>query len=658
MNWLAACYPLVCLLLGTVSGSASWWREAVMHLLAVLALMAAFWAAKRSERWPLVGGLFEPMLVLLFAVLAAGALRSPCAAASWRMLVLFASATAVFYLALGVAPAVPPPPANGHPQWVLPATGTAAALLGLLAYALGWTPRVAAPLGHHNYMAGFLLLHLPLAGAAAEAARSRTARVFWYAAAGFQALAILLTGSLAGVAVLALLGLPRLVAAFRRRELAFAVALPMAVLAAIAALFVWSQNPVIAGLRGRAAGLVGERRDPSLSLENRLRYLRAGLSMAAAHPLAGAGLASVPLVSALYREQTPGLSPPGEALRQLHNLPVNLLAEGGVLGLGAALLLALAALGGKAGAGAAAVWAYLLFSLNDYQLDVPAILFPLAIIAALAVAGTGAPAWPRSEPPALPRRLALVSLLGFALVGTVLFARSALAHYQYDRGNAAGAAQWDAHCGFYAFQAGSYVEAAERMPDMVPMAAQAGSSLLDAGQYRRSRTWLERAAALDYYHALAHFHLGRARLRTGDRAGAIEAFSTALLVQPVTVFAEAWREPPERDVYADSLERAIDKLYELAAFYPRSGPLRRWNELGSYLVGRRNLLPQGPHRVLFFEWMDRDLSVNHSLIVFRRAAPPVRVSPLVLLTPTPTPRPPAGIGAIAGLPSYRAAGHP
>ena len=65
-------------------------------------------------------------------------------------------------------------------------------------------------------------------------------------------------------------------------------------------------------------------------------------------------------------------------------------------------------------------------------------------------------------------------------------------------------------------------------------------------------------------------------------------------------------------------------------------------------------MPAGPYRVLFFELVDRDLTVNHSLIVFRRAATPLRVAPVVLLSPTPAPRPPAGLGVIAGLPSLRA----
>ena len=174
------------------------------------------------------------------------------------------------------------------------------------------------------------------------------------------------------------------------------------VLVALAAgVFLRSRSPVLEGLRRRAAAIVVERRDPSLSLENRLRHLRAGLAMVPARPLAGWGLGATPFAASLYREQTPGLSPPGEVLRQLHSLPINLLAETGVLGLAAAVLLAMATLRVAAGPAATAVWAYLIFSLSDYQLDLPAILFPLAIVAALAV-GTAPSASRKVEPSPLP----------------------------------------------------------------------------------------------------------------------------------------------------------------------------------------------------------------------------------------------------------------
>ena len=220
MKAFLLCYPLVALLLGTVSGSASWLREAGMHALVVLALGAAFLAAKRQERWPLLGGFFEPLLALLLVVMVAGALQSPCIGRSWRMLLLAAAAAAVFYLVVGLASSGRFQP-TATLQLVLPATGTVAALVGLSLYFLGRTPRVVAPLGHHNYMAGFLLLHLPLTAGAAAAARSHPARLFWYAATAAQALAIVLTGSLAGVLVLTGLGLVALVSRLGFSRLGF-----------------------------------------------------------------------------------------------------------------------------------------------------------------------------------------------------------------------------------------------------------------------------------------------------------------------------------------------------------------------------------------------------------------------------------------------------
>lgn len=426
MKLLILFYPLVCLLLGTVSGSASWLREAGMHALVVVALAAAFVAGWRHEKWPLVGGLFEPMLVLLFLVLASGALQPPCAGRSWRMVVLVGAATGVFYMVLGGG--------LGRLSWLVPATGAGAAVVGLAAYLMRFSPRVAVPLGHHNYIAGFLLLHLPLTVGAATAASRRSLRLFWLVAAAIEGLAILLTGSLAGIVVLVLVALPaglrRVASAFDRGKPEQAAAsgrpaggrpkgrpygrlyVPAAllILAVVAGslLFYWSANPVIGGVRHRVSGLVAGGREPSLSLENRIRFLRAGVAMFVARPLVGFGPASVPLVASLYRPQMPGVMAAGEVLPQLHDLPVNVLAETGILGFAAVILLVLAAMGGRSGPAALAIWAYLFFSLSDYQLDLPAILFPLAVVAALAAGGevqwsepAGFPAawpWPRCFP--------------------------------------------------------------------------------------------------------------------------------------------------------------------------------------------------------------------------------------------------------------------
>jgi tetratricopeptide (TPR) repeat protein len=250
----------------------------------------------------------------------------------------------------------------------------------------------------------------------------------------------------------------------------------------------------------------------------------------------------------------------------------------------------------------------------------------------------------------------------------VLLARESVVHCLYSHGRLSAAARWDSSTGFYAFEQGAeaesqgrledsrsaYLAAAARAPDVIPVAAQAGSALADAELWGRAMPLLERAAALDYYFTLAHFYLGQARLHAGDRAGAVEAFATSFLVRPATVFADVWLDSPEREVYGEALERAIDRLYDLAAFSPPDAPRRRFDELATFLVARRNRLPEGPYRLVLFDWLDRDPEVNHSLIVFRRDAPPKRVTPVALLSPTSALQPPAGLGAIRGLPSVRA----
>ncbi|MGH2524639.1 MAG: hypothetical protein ACRDH2_19200, partial [Anaerolineales bacterium] len=130
-------YPIVCLALGTVPGAASWWREALLHLVVLGTLVFAWRAARDDGRLPRVGGLFEPALSVLFLFLAAGALGSACGALSWRLVVVAAAAVAVFYLVLGAE--------SDRGLWILPATATAAAALGLATYFLGWTARVAFP---------------------------------------------------------------------------------------------------------------------------------------------------------------------------------------------------------------------------------------------------------------------------------------------------------------------------------------------------------------------------------------------------------------------------------------------------------------------------------------------------------------------------------
>lgn len=657
----AILYPGVCLLLGTVSGLSAWAPEALFNgvLVVVLAAALAGVIRLRSERaWWLAGGWFEPLLAVLLLLLGAGMFRSPCAARSALLLLLFFCAVALFYLVLSRRLN------QAFPGWVLPLTGALAAAWGLTAFVARETPRVASPLGHHNYMAGFLLLHLPLTFEAFATGKKAAARAGWLLALLLEICALVFTGSLAGIAVGFALafGLAASRVAAGARPLATRLA-PVAALVAViaggAVLLVRPDMPVMGGLRGRVLGIFARGADPSLSLENRVRFARAGAAMLAARPLAGWGLGSVPLASGLYREQTPGVAAAGEVIPQLHNLPVNVLAEGGLPA--AALLLALfvMVLGRAGSAAGVALAAYALFSLADYQLDLPAIVFPLAVIAALAVR-------PR-RPIRLPQAgLHTALALGFSALlpgAMLLMGASSAAHYLHAHGRTDAASRLGGLCGFYRFEAGvradlegrsqaaagAYRQAAEQMPNVLPAAEQAGFVMLRTSP-RAAIPWLERAAALDSYFTLAHFHVGRARLRAGDREGAVASFATSFLVQPATVYADAWNASPEREVYSASIERAIDRLFDMAARYPNSGPQRKWNELGTFLIGRRDVLPGGSYQVELFE----QPAPNASIIAFRRAAYPLRAAPIVLRLETPVPHHPAGIGSIRGLPAVRA----
>lgn len=573
-------YALTALVTGAVSGLSRPATQALMTLLLMALLLAAAWARPRAR----LGAGFEPVLAAWLALAFLSSVFAPCPLRSLQQAVQLAAAAAFFYLLLGAG--------REFCVRAMAAVATAAAIFGLAVFLLGFTPRVAAPLGSHHYAAGFLLLHLPLT---ASLARSR--RV-WAVAAAVQALAILGTRSLAGIVVLLLLGLWALLRMPGRR---WWLAGALALLA------------VPAALSPRTRSLLTRGEDPSLSLENRRRYLRTGAAMIAQHPLRGWGLGSVPLVAARYRPQTPDVMPQGETLPHLHNLPANLATEMGILGLalGAWMLWRLRS---------PALLAYAIFALADYQLDLPAVLFALAAVAAVSA--------PKARP-------------GQPLSGAW---RVALAM-------AALAAPFQSRCGWDDFERGRYAQAAQRLPDLIPVSAAAGAALLQAGQPQSAIPHLVRAAELDSYFTLAHYHLGRARELAGDRQGAVEAYSRALLVQPVTLFAEGW----DPVVYRDAVRGALRQLQSLSAGLRFDERTRhRHAELRAFLAANAEAVPAGAHRRTFYEITDADLAHNTGLLVFRRVGAAKYTSGVTVLLPKPDFYIPPGIGYLGGLPEVRA----
>ncbi len=566
----AGFYAVVTLVTGTVAGLARPFTSAAMVALVVLAFVAAALLGPRAR----VGGGLEGALIAWLAGLAVLSAFAVCPERSLHLAVLFASAAAFFYLALDMD--------GDSISSSMALVSTGAAAFGLGAWLLGYTPRVAAPLGQHHYMAGFLLLHLPLT---AKLIRRHPA---WGAAVVVQAAAIAGTRSLAGIVALVVLVLWT----FRRK----AVILAPAVLAlAVLAFFV-----------PRTRAMLTTASDPSLSLENRIRYLRTGAAMIKARPW-GWGSGSVPLVAARYRQQVPDVMPQGEAFPHLHDLPVQVAAESGVVGL---LLVAWIFWRVQS----PALWIYALFALADYQLDLPAILFAVVAVAALDA--------PKRPGAAMSAWLRVALLL------------------------AAAAAPIPAICGWDEFERGDYVAAAQRLPDLIPVSAAAGAEVLAAGSAAGAVPHLERAVQLDMWFTPAWFHLGRARLALGDRRRAEEAFSRALLAKPITLYAEGW----DAEIYRESVRKAIELLDAMSARVEFDARTKhRHGELRGFLDANRNSPPVGSYRRDFAEITDADLAHNVSLLIFHRLGSPKYTSAITVLLPQPDPYIPPGVGYLRGL---------
>jgi O-antigen ligase len=228
------------------------------------------------------------------------------------------------------------------------------------------------PLGHSNYTAGLALLMLPCFGALAWRSRG-VGRAGWLGA-GFLALAMLFTsgsrGGLLGLAALVLAFTPTL-ARMLRLKLWLVLLAGAVILGALLCL-----NPRLRAMAGaEPAGA-----ESNSSNVERIAMLDAGLAMGADRPLLGWGPGATPLAFPRYRARLAGGA---EDVLQLHSTPVQLWAEFGTVGIVGALALLGLALHASwdslaARAALPAFSGYAVFSLFDWQLDVPVFAFALA----------------------------------------------------------------------------------------------------------------------------------------------------------------------------------------------------------------------------------------------------------------------------------------
>ncbi|HEX6899952.1 MAG TPA: O-antigen ligase family protein [Thermoanaerobaculia bacterium] len=292
---------------GTFAWGATWQGSgaAALSLLGALAWMGASW------RDPLRLGRTGRLLPLaVWIAVAASAWASPAPRAGWQAVVLLPA-----FLAL---------PATVNRCWRLEAdrrTGLRALALvvaGVSLWALiDWrvlgSPRAAMPLGHHNLLAAWLALLLPVASLPSrETGRWRFAG---FAAGALGVAAVLASGSLTGavaLAVEAVLGVGR--RARPRQRLAL-----LGLVLAVAAFQLPRAWDIVAG------------NDPSA--QARRAYFAAGVEGFQARPLLGWGPGAAPWTAAAFLEPVPRVRPWGEAVGDLHSLPIQLAYELGLTGL-------------------------------------------------------------------------------------------------------------------------------------------------------------------------------------------------------------------------------------------------------------------------------------------------------------------------------------
>jgi O-antigen ligase len=285
-------------------------------------------------------------------------------------------------------------------------------------------PRAAMPLGHHILLAFCLVTLLPLAFLPAR--EGGAWRLLGLGAGAATVAAVLASRSFLGAAALGVemvLGLA-LTWGSRRRALFWIPGL-----LALAALAVLLQGPRLADImRGRDA-----------SARARIVYYAAGWRGFMARPLLGWGPGSAAWTNARFLVPEPGVNPPGEAVGELHSMPLEVAYELGGTGLSLSIGLfglflvrragelrraddrglLVASLVGLAGASVA--------SLGTANVAVAAL--PWAVAAAAGGALAAVPAAERMGG-AWPVRL-------YALVLALALAPAMAAHWSYDRALAA-----------------------------------------------------------------------------------------------------------------------------------------------------------------------------------------------------------------------------
>jgi hypothetical protein len=299
-------------------------------------------------------------------------------------------------------------------------------LWALLDWLILGTPRPAMPLGHHNLLAAWLVLLLPLA--ALPAREPGPWRLAGFAALGLAVAAIVASRSLAGFAALAieaLIGFGSRVR-FRRRRW-------WAVLLALALLVALLQLPRVVRI------VAGE----DLSTVARASYWNAGMKGFLARPLLGWGPGAAAWTSAAFLDPVPRVNPWGESVGELHSLPLQIGYELGLTGLLLALVLTVLFFARRVGereegrdpelltSGLLGLGGGAVAALGSGAIAVTALPLAVAVAAGAALAGSGRGRGRQGS--RLPARL-------YAVVALAALLPLELARWHYERASRADAA--------------------------------------------------------------------------------------------------------------------------------------------------------------------------------------------------------------------------
>ncbi len=417
--------PLLLLLFGawcgTFAGSAGFAGSTAgaLGLLGTLMLVGAPWPDPLG-----LGRVGRILPGLLWIAAALSAWRSPVPRASWMVLILLPA----FLMMPGAVARYWSREADRRiGARAIAVLTSAVSLWALIDWRVRDLPRVAMPLGHHNLLAAWLVILLPLALAAA-----REPGIWrWVGLAGgfLPAVTILATRSLAGNLALAAEALVALVVLARTRR-----SWVIGLLVIVAGLGLFAQ-------RARMASILA---GTDLSMQGRVVYYKGAWAGFLARPGLGWGPGSAAWTAPAFFKPVPGVSPVGESVGELHSLPLHLAYEVGAVGLLLSVALALAFLvrrlkGGSEDstfllAGLTGLLGATVASLGSAALAIQALPLAAAVAAGAALAGERLPAVSRR-----PRRPVLI----YAGLAVLALAPLQIARWYYDRAVSEASGGWN-----------------------------------------------------------------------------------------------------------------------------------------------------------------------------------------------------------------------